>query len=407
MSVATVLLMVLAAFAAVPGTATTKTEDRYVVLFEGDIDMALVKNSGGQLIKSQSGMGMVVAKMDSDEAKALKKSSKVTSVEMDQKATATAPPFPPPGKNKDDPDPEPEPEVELQWGVDRIDAEAVWDTTTGTGIIVAILDTGVDPDHTELTVLDGKSYVEGVYSPDDDNGHGTNCAGIVAAQWNFAFDAEDQSGVVGVAPGVEILPVKVLDSGGSGWYSDIVLGIDWAVDNGADVISMSLSGSSSTDALKTACDSAYSSGVLVIAAAGNSGKKKDTFDNVQYPARYSSVIAVGATDSSDNRARFSATGPALELMAPGVSIKSTWLNDGYKTISGTSMACPHVAGVAALVLTISVPLGYDTISNGQWDPVEVRAFLADTATDLGKANAYGNGLVDAELAIEDSTDGDD
>ncbi len=270
------------------------------------------------------------------------------------------------------------------WGVERVKAPLVWSETTGSGVKIAILDTGIGP-HEDLFVAGGTNTIGGS-SYDDDNGHGTHVAGTVAALNN-------DIGVVGVAFDASIYSVKVLDSSGSGTIDSVVQGIQWAVDNGMDIISMSLGTKSHYDALKEAVDTAYSKGLLNVAAAGNEGNPAGKGDNIIYPARYASVIAVGATDKDDNRATFSSTGPDLELMAPGVKILSTYLNNDYTELSGTSMATPHVSGVAALVWAINPDL----------TNVEMRKILQDTATDLGdpgKDDKYGYGLVNAQAAVE-------
>ena len=213
---------------------------------------------------------------------------------------------------------------------------------------------------------------------DDDNGHGTHVAGTIAA-------VDNTVGVVGVAPQASLLAAKVLNRQGSGYLSDVIAGIDYCVQNGAKVVSMSLGSSSDVQALHNAVDAAYADGVLLVAAAGN-----DYGGAVSYPAAYDSVVAVSATDSNNNLASFSNVGPEVELAAPGVSILSTYKDGGYATLSGTSMATPHVSGVAALAIQAN-PL----MSN-----VEVRALLQNTADDLGavgKDNLFGYGLVDAEL----------
>ncbi len=276
----------------------------------------------------------------------------------------------------------------LPWGVDRIDADLVHPTNKGSGVKVGIIDTGIDLDHPDLTVAGDVTFVKvkGSKSGDDDNGHGTHCAGIVAAEDNTI-------GVIGVAPEASLYAVKVLDHKGSGWVSDIIAGIEWSVDNGMQIISMSLGTSSDVQALHDACDAAYDAGVLIVAAAGNSGNEEGTGDNVEYPAKYESVIAVAATDQDDNRWISSSTGPDVELAAPGVDITSTYLNGGYAIGSGTSMACPHVAGTAALVLA-----GKPELTNE-----EVRTRLQKIAEDLGEAgrdNLYGWGLVDAYAVLQ-------
>ena len=180
----------------------------------------------------------------------------------------------------------------------------------------------------------------------------------------------------------------MLDSSGSGSLSDVIAGIEWSQNKGMQVISMSLGTNTDYQSLHDACDAAYAEGIVVVAAAGNDGNPPGKGDNVDYPGAYSSVIAVAATGSNDERARWSSTGPDVELAAPGVSIYSTYLG-GYATKSGTSMACPHVSGTAALVIA----------SDSSLSNVDVRQRLQETADDLGatgKDNQYGYGLVDAD-----------
>jgi len=374
---------------------------RVLVMFDDNVDKKAIKDAGGTIEKTYTIMPAIVATMDGDSIKSLKKNPKVKNVDLDYKVSYTKKPDSPPGKDKNPP---PAEVLELQWGVDRIDAENAWSTSDGDAIKVAVLDTGIDTDHPELkdVYAGGYDFVNSDYSPEDDEGHGTHCAGVIAAKMNYQPDDSDQDGVVGVAYGVSIYALKVLDSSGSGYYSDIVAAITWSINEGMDVISMSLSGGSSTTDLKNACDDAEEAGIVVVAAAGNTGKRRATFDNVQYPARYSSVMAIGATDSKDKRASFSATGPAIELVAPGVDVKSTYLNGGYATGSGTSMACPHVAGTVALVMAMPIDTDYDINGDGFWDPADVRWLLHDTADDLGTSgqdNEFGYGIVDAQEAV--------
>jgi hypothetical protein len=227
---------------------------------------------------------------------------------------------------------------------------------------------------------------------------------------------DNDIGVIGVAPEVSLYALKVLDSGGGGYVSDVVAGIQWAAlgpdgaegnDDDAEVASMSLGGSQGSTSLKDACDYAYFHGTLPVAAAGNEGNPPGRGDNVLYPARYASVIAVAATDENDERARWSSTGPDVELSAPGVSIYSTYWDDTYATASGTSMACPHVSGVAALVYVSPMTEGYDSNGDGAWDADEIRKKMDDTAIDLGSAgrdSKYGFGLVYAPGAVDQSTE---
>lgn len=296
------------------------------------------------------------------------------------------------------------PAERVDWGIDRIDADLVWGTCDGTGVRVAVLDTGINgpamgdsgddptgphPD-LECNIAGGINIVSGGEQARDDNGHGTHVAGTIGADDNYF-------GAIGAAPGVSLYSVKVLGADGSGYYSWIIDGLQWCVDNGIQIANMSLGGSRPSRSLQLACDNAYASGVLLVAASGNEGGR------VNYPAKYDSVIAVSAINSDDSVASFSNTGREIELCAPGVSVFSTcdqWLDgsehdmdgsqDGYGVLSGTSMASPHVAGTAALV-----------IASGVTGPDAVRARLQETAEDLGptgKDDAYGYGLVDAQAA---------
>ncbi len=277
-----------------------------------------------------------------------------------------------------------DPSWSSQYGPNRIQAMQAWDITTGsTSIVLAVVDTGVDLDHPDLAskIVAGYDFANGDNNAQDDNGHGTHVAGIAAAASNNGV------GIAGVSWGARIMPVKVLDANGSGSYSNIASGVIWAADNGAKVINLSLGGSSSSSAMEDAINYAYNAGVAIFAAAGNSGSA-----GVLYPAAYANAIAVAATDSSNNVASFSTYGPEVEVAAPGVSIYATYLNDTYASLSGTPMATPHVAGVAAVLAGQS---GFGT-------PAAIRAALQATALDRGAAGwdqNYGYGIVQLHSAL--------
>jgi subtilisin len=291
-------------------------------------------------------------------------------------------------------------ELSDAWGVEHIHSgEAHARGVAGAGVKVAVIDSGIDYTHPDLATnyAGGYDFVNDDANPMDDYGHGTKVAGIVAAVYNGV-------GVVGVAPDVRVYALKVLDNTGNGWWSDVIAALQWVMDHGIQVTNNSYASDSATDpgtpqptALKAAFDSAETAGVLHVAAAGNSGNAGGTGDNVTYPARFDSVIAVAATDQGNSRASFSSTGPAVELSAPGVDIYSTLLGGGYGSGSGTSFASPHVAGVAALVIAAGVT---DTNANGRITD-EVRAILVQSVDELGAAGRdtlYGWGLVNAARA---------
>jgi len=293
-----------------------------------------------------------------------------------------------------------EPDVEVHaigetipWGITQIGADIVQASgNTGNGIKVAVIDSGVDYTHPDLAdnYAGGYDFVNNDADPMDDNNHGTHVAGTIAAAVNGL-------GVVGVAPKVSLYAVKVLNRRGSGDFSDVIAALEWCVDNGIQVTNNSFGSSGDPGiSVQQAYDAAYAAGVLSIAAAGNEGTSDVTEDTVGYPAKYDSVVAVAATDINDARASFSSTGPAVELSAPGVSIYSTVRKSAYATYSGTSMASPHVAGVAALVIAA----GTGTT------PETVRTQLQNTADDLGadgKDPVFGFGLVNAVAATEGGT----
>lgn len=382
----TLLLMAslnLTVAAAVESPADRQTVGRYLVTLDvSDITArgriaALTQIQQGKVLHTYQNISALAVELPQAALAALTRDPAVKTIEPDAIATISAS----------------EDELAASWGVDHIDAEQTWSAETGAGVTgagidVAVIDTGIDKEHPDLAgaVVGGISFLNnGVTSTKyrDDNGHGTHVAGTIGAR-------DNGTGVVGVAPQVRLYAVKVLDRTGSGYYSDIIAGIDWAISKKVDIINMSLGGPADLDSLKAVCDKAYNSGIVVVAAAGNDGGVLGE-DTVGYPAHYESVIAVAATDNTDLRAYFSSTGPAVEISAPGVGIKSTIPGGGYATWSGTSMASPHVAGTVAL-LKAAHPA--DAAS-------ALRTRLAEMADDLGTAERdvlYGYGLVDAHMA---------
>lgn len=368
----------------------------------GPSEQALVRAHGGEIKYSYSIVNAIAATLPAGAIEGLSHDPHVTAVEMDGPVYATD-------------------ELSNSWGVERIGAGTVHVSgNTGAGVKIGIIDSGVNYLHPDLKdnfdpAKRGYDFVQSDNDPMDVYGHGTHVAGTACAGSN-GF------GVVGVAPNCALYSLRVLNDDGVGSWGATVAALDWAVKNDMQVVNLSLGNSKNPGtAVKTAFDNAEAAGIVIVAAAGNSGNSAGKGDNIIYPAKYASVIAVGATtNSADNkRASFSSTGSTLELMAPGVSVFSTWNDstsyldpqptcdivvDGacyyYKYGSGTSMASPHVAGVAALVIAAGVPdYNHDGLINNR----DVRAILQATATDLGTAGKdtqYGYGLVNAVAATQ-------
>jgi major intracellular serine protease len=217
---------------------------------------------------------------------------------------------------------------------------SIWSETQGEGVKVAVLDTGIDTDHRDLTnaLIDSQDFTgKGI---EDQNGHGTHCAGIIAAY-------SDHKGLIGIAPKAKLLIGKVLDQDGKGELENIVQGINWAVEKKANIISISFGGNYSSNELHKAIHHALAEGVFVICAAGNQGSLYQS--NISYPARYGGVITIAAHDQNGHPLGSSSRGGELDFIAPGDEVFSTYKDGGYAKLTGTSMAASWVAGLAALI----------------------------------------------------------
>jgi len=282
------------------------------------------------------------------------------------------------------------------WGYDRIGAEDV--DASGDGVDLAILDTGIESSHCDLEVAGGQNFTA-VGSPgdyEDRHGHGTHCAGIAGA-------LDHDIGVLGVAPEASLYAVKVLDDNGRGHHSTMAAGIDWCLSHDIEVLSMSFGSESGSAAMDTAIEAATDAGHLLVGSAGNEGN--DGADgcganNVTYPATHDDVVCVSAMDEDDSLAEYSSVGEEIDLLAPGSRIESTTIDNEYSVKSGTSMACPYVAGVAALVWERR-----DESGPGPNDAVRDR--LENTAETVLESCAEGHGLVDAAAAVESADEGSD
>ena len=293
-----------------------------------------------------------------------------------------------------------DPDRDQQWALNAVDYEDAWATNTGTGVKVAVLDSGVRRDHEDLVgnVDNGADCVDKTTSGacttgtgvggTDVYGHGTHVAGILAA------DANNGLGIAGGAPGAHIIPVQVLDSTGSGSFADVALGILWATDHGARVISLSLTGADGSSGLQDAVNYALAHNVVVVAAAGNNYQQDNS---QQYPASYSGVISVGAIQNASpyTRASYSNTTSNVALVAPGSTILSTLRTStsSYGNMTGTSMATPYVSAAAAIVLG----------ANSTLTPAQVATTLESTATPLADSTGIGSptgfGIVNPVAAL--------
>lgn len=304
-----------------------------------------------------------------------------------------------------------DPYWEYQWGPEIVRAPAAWAIHTGQDVVVAVLDTGIDVLHEDLAGQiwvnpgeipdngkddDENGYVDDLHGwrfvhdsaaranqsnvIDDDHGHGTHVSGSIAARGN------NGQGIAGIAWDSRVMVVKVLDQNGDGYYSALASGLIYAADNGAQIANLSLGGSMPSQVLQDAVDYAHAHGTLIIASAGNNSS------DIQYPAAYDHVMAVAASTRQDERASYSCYGPEMDVTAPGTSILSTCLGSHYCYKSGTSMAAPHVAGLAALIYA-ELPAS---------SPDQVAQLLRDTAQDIqeqGWDPYTGWGRIDAYHAL--------
>lgn len=347
--------------------------------FKGAIDTELIERAGGVVTYKFPRIRGMAARISKVSIRVLRRSPRIEFVEIDRLVYAYG--------------------ETLPWGIERVNATAVWDTdgnmevdlgaVAGSGINIVVIDTGLDYTHPDLVDRYGGGYdfVNNDPDPMDDHRHGTHVSGTIAATDNVL-------GVIGVAPHSTIYALKALNAKGRGSTRDVIRSILWAIDNGMDVISMSVGSDLPSLLLKRACDAAYEAGIVLVASTGNDGRWRAGF-----PAAYRSVIGVGAINENNKLAYFSNKGLGLELVAPGVNVNSTVpVGTGpqahdYALLDGTSMATPHVSGVVALLKAAN-----PSLSN-----VEIRQILRDTAFDLGQAGRdpfYGYGLVDAYYAVQ-------
>ena len=300
--------------------------ERVIIRFEDKIDKELLKDPSIEIHHIFEEYDAVSVTIPASMKDKLKAQSSIRFIEEDPEVKTTS--------------------QMVSWGYQSLAVEtAVQAGLTGKGVRIGILDTGIRLDHPDLTLSGGASFVQGTTSPNDDNGHGTHVAGIIAAKNN-------EIGSVGVAPDAQLYAVKVLDSYGEGNQSDVVKGIDWAIEQDLDIINLSITSPSGSILLEETLQKAYDHGMLIIAASGNFPSSLNEKIDVLYPARYPTVIAVGSVNEDLVLSPFSYYGSDLEFVAPGEKIYSTINGSGteaYGYSTGTSMAAPFVTGMAGLI----------------------------------------------------------
>ena len=280
----------------------------------------------------------------------------------------------------------------IDWGLKLLGVPPLWKETQGEGIKVGVLDTGIALEHPDLrpAILEARDFTRSPSAAYDAQGHGTHVSGIIAARRNAR-------GIVGVAPAAKIIMAKVLNDEGAGTSQDIVAGIRWAIETGADILSMSLGSPEPDEEIHQALLLAISKGIFVITAAGNEGPELDT---VGYPAGFPEMVAVGSIDRKKKLSRFSSRGRQVDIVAPGDQITSCYPPRGYAVLSGTSMATPFVSGVVALALAKHRKMGGKTPLRTQQDLIE---HLCRTSADAGLAGfdpLYGCGILDPAKLIK-------
>ena len=360
------MLLASMTFGASDVSAKDQAKKEYMIGFSSSVQdktqKQLVEKAGGHVKESIDKIDMMKVSLNEASKEKLHQAKEVTFIEEDQKAKTSGQSVP--------------------YGIKSIKAQKVHKRGyAGQNVKVAVLDSGIDGKHEDLHVTGGVSFVPTESDPlVDPHEHGTHVAGTIAA-------LDNKVGVVGVAPKASIYAVKVADENGDGYYSWIIKGIEWAIENEMDVINISMGGASESEALKEAVDRAYDNGILIVASAGNAGSY-GSLNTIDYPAKYSSVMAVASVDQRKQRAFDSSVGEEVEVSAPGVSTLSTIPHNEYGYKSGTSMASPHVAGAAAVILSKHPNLTND----------ELRERLTKTATKLGEPFYYGAGLVNVQKA---------
>lgn len=346
------------------------------IIFNHVIDYELLHTYGVTVIHEYESIQAVTAEIKADYISDFAMEEQVKSIQYDQSVSIQA---------------------QLKnWGYDSLNIEKkIPSSLTGKGINIAVVDSGADGSHPDILIAGGECFITMANYPDacadgynDDNGHGTHVAGIIAA-------LDNDFGVVGVAPDANVYALKALDKKGIGTTSSVVAAVDWAIQNKMDIINLSLATPDDDLMLKEIIQKAFNSNILIVAAAGNEEHITGLEENVGYPAKYNEVIGVTALNKDHSISKTSSVGAAIDFSAPGISILSTYPTkyqdgSGYTSMSGTSMAAPFVSAMAALYME-----KYPDLT-----AVEIRNLLQENAIDLGEPGRdakYGYGLIQPDL----------
>ncbi|MCM3362547.1 S8 family peptidase [Niallia sp. HCP3S3_B10] len=357
------------------GSKNDALKKEYIIAYQDSVDKELIKEVGGQTLQTFKYSPAVTASLTEQQVKRLKEKKVVVEIEQNEKVFAA-----------EDIDKKSSSQVNestypnwnlKQTGINKIHKKGI----KGEGIKIGVIDSGINSNHSDLKVYGGFNVLDNNGSYEDDYGHGTRVAGIIAA-------LDNNVGIKGVAPEAKLYSIKALDSKGEGMISDIISGIEWAIENDMDIINLSLQTTTENNLLKKTINKAINKGIIVVAAAGNKGSV-ESGSTLTYPAKYKNVISVGALTKKKERADFSSVGRNLDLMAPGEFVYTTF-DDGYfVAFSGTSIATPHVTGTAALMLSV----------NPNMSQLQIEEILKKTSTPIGERRLYGSGLLNANKAI--------